>query len=268
MSQLPSLKQIQRYQRDRKARDRDGIFYIEGTRNFLQADERGLKFKALVIAKKLLVVPFVQKRVRELKREGVPSLTISPEDFRKMGLLERASGIAALVEQPQSSLQSIQPDAGLYWTAVDHIRSAGNLGTLIRSAEGSGCAGFLLLSHKTDPYDPAVIRASVGAQFHQRFVRCSPEELKDWVSQHGARVLGADPEGEQSYYELQAHAGPTILMLGEERKGLSPQQRQLCTQMLRIPMRGQADSLNVSVAGTLLMYEILRAQENLDGRRT
>lgn len=255
-----SLKTIQRYQQSRKARDRDGVFYLEGSRNFLQALDQGFVFRSLVIAKKLLVVPAAQKKVRELKRQGIPSLTVSPEEFRKIALLDRASGLGAIVEQPRQELPDVSQD-GLCWVGLDHIRSAGNLGTLIRSAEGVGAKGFLLLSDTIDPYDPAVIRASVGAFFHQPFLRLSPQRFAQWIQAHQALVLGADPEAERPYYRLEQTQRPIVLMLGEERKGLSAAQRELCNEMVFIPMQGQADSLNVSVAGTLLLYELARSQQ-------
>lgn len=255
-----SLKYFQRYQQSQQLRDKDRVFYIEGSRDFIQAMDQGCVFRALLISKKLMVVPVVQKLVRELKRKEVAYLTVSPEEFRSVAVLDRASGIGAIVEQPKTRLKDLPLDQGLCWVCLDHIRSAGNLGTLIRSAEGVGASGFLLLSDRIDPYDPAVLRASVGAFFHQPFLKVSPKELQAWVTQNQALVLGADPDVERPYYGLEKTDKPIILMLGEERKGLSESQRDLCNEMVHIPMQGQADSLNVSVAGTLLLYELARVQ--------
>lgn len=253
-------QQLRSYQQERKHRDRDKLFYIEGTRNFLQAHDQAYRFHTVVISKKLLVVPAAQKVVRKLKHQQVPVVSVSPETFRQLGILERASGIAALVHQPQHDLQACKPAAGAYWVVLSQIRSSGNVGTLIRSAEAAGAAGFILLSQAVDPFDTHLIRASMGAYFHQPFIRATAAELADWIQQHQALVIGADPEAEQAYYQLQQTQRPILLMLGEERKGLSPDQRQLCNLMVKIPMQGQADSLNVSVAGSLLLYECWRIQ--------
>jgi TrmH family RNA methyltransferase len=95
----------------------------------------------------------------------------------------------------------------------------------------------------------------MGALFRQIFVRASLEELRQWLHQHQLLVVGASPDGAVPYDQVR-YTRPTVLMLGEERSGLSQDQRALCRQIVRIPMVAGADSLNLGVAGSLLMYAV------------
>jgi TrmH family RNA methyltransferase len=142
---------------------------------------------------------------------------------------------------------------------LEAVRSEGNLGSLIRTSEAIGGAGFILVGPRIDPFDPAVVRASMGALFRQTLIRTHERSLRNWVHRHRCRVIGASPDGSADLHRFD-YPRPTILVLGEERQGLTPLQRDLCSDLVRIPMVGAADSLNLAVAGSLLLYEVYRAR--------
>jgi RNA methyltransferase, TrmH family len=108
-----------------------------------------------------------------------------------------------------------------------------------------------------DPFDPAVVRATMGSLFKQIIVRTSIDQLRHWVRMNNVQVIGASPDGSEDYREV-SYTRPAVLMLGGERKGLTDEQRLMCQHMVRIPMVEGMDSLNVAVAGSLLMYEVFR----------
>lgn len=165
--------------------------------------------------------------------------------------------MAAIFRQPAISLSDINPKDAICWTAVSHLRSPGNFGTLIRTSAAVGAGGFILIGDDIDPFDPNVIRATMGAVFKQRIVRARFEEFRKWIRQHRLPVIGASPGGTLSY-DLASYNPPTVLMLGNEHSGLSENERSLCGQLVRIPMAPEMDSLNVAVAGSLLLYEVFR----------
>jgi TrmH family RNA methyltransferase len=103
--------------------------------------------------------------VRRLKRDGTPFVRVSPEEFRRVSMTERASGIAAIFQQRILKLDEIKPRDSTCWTALSDIRSLGNLGTLIRTSAAVGAGGFILIGDKIDPFDPSVVRATMGALF-------------------------------------------------------------------------------------------------------
>ena len=228
-------------------------------RNVVHAIESGFHIETLVYSEKLLIVPIARRLVRDRCRSGTPTLHVSPEAFRQVSTTPRASGIGAVVAQRWSPLHGASPRAGLCWVVLEAVRSAGNLGSLIRTSEAIGGAGFILVGPRIDPFAPAVVRASMGALFRQTFIRTNDRSLRNWVRRHRCRVIGASPDGSADLHRFD-YPRPTILVLGEERQGLSPLQRDLCSDLVRIPMVGAADSLNLAVAGSLLLYEVYRAR--------
>ena len=155
-------------------------------------------------------------------------------------------------------LAHARADEGLAWIALGNIQHAGNLGTLIRTAEAVGAAGFLLLDPRVDPYDHAVVRASMGGFFRQRFVRATPRLVQSWRP-HGAAIVAAvAPEaGVDAPAPWEAPwPRPTVLLLGNERSGLTAEQRALATHAVTLPIVGRADSLNVATAGAIALHRL------------
>ncbi len=253
-----TLAEVKKLQVDRSYHDARGLFYIEGVRNCIQVIEKSFNIAAILFSEKLLTVPPARKLVRRSRRQGIQTISLTPEQFRSISFCQRASGIAAIVHQPWSKLHHISPQAGLCWVALETIRSPGNLGTLIRTSEAVGGAGFIFLGARVDPFEPKVIRASMGAIFHQKLVRTGFSSLYHWVRRHSCRVVGASPDGTADFHKFN-YPRSTLLFLGDERHGLTQQQRELCHHLVRIPMVGVADSLNLAVAGSLLMYEVYKS---------
>ena len=253
----PTFAHAVQLQRDRHYRDVHGQFFVEGVRSFVAAVDQGATIDALLYSERRDQEPLARKLVRRLKRAGVPFARVSPEQFRSVSRAERASGVAAVVRQQVRDLAHVAPGDGPCWVVLTHVRTPGNLGTLVRTAAAVGAAGFILLGQSVDPFDPAVVRASMGALFQQSFVRASMAQLRDWAQQHHLQVVGASPDGTVAFDQLH-YTHPTLLLLGEERRGLSAEQRALCQQLVRIPMAAGVDSLNVGVAGSLLLYAIVR----------
>jgi TrmH family RNA methyltransferase len=260
-----TLDEIRRLQADRAHRDARRTFFVEGVRNVVHAIESGFPIETLVYIEKLLIVPIARRLVRDRCWSGTPTLHVSPEAFRQVSTTLRASGVGAIVAQRWSPLHGTSPRAGLCWVVLEAVRSEGNLGSLIRTSEAIGGAGFILVGPQIDPFAPAVVRASMGALFRQTLIRTNDRSFRNWVRRHRCRVIGASPDGSADLHRFD-YPRPTILVLGEERRGLTPLQRDLCSDLVRIPMVGAADSLNLAVAGSLLLYEVYRARSVRRGR--
>ena len=256
-----AIREIKRLQKSRRYRDERKTFFAEGVRNFVQLVSRGYSIELIFHSQKLLTSPIARKMVRQLRRSGVPTLGVSPETFRTISLTQRASGVSAIVRQRWLPLTKAEPGQGLCWIALSHVRCAGNLGTLIRTSEAVGAAGFILVGENVDPFDPVVVRASMGSVFHQHFVRAQSDEFLLWCRDRNCTLIGATIDGEINFHEFPFPTSP-VLYLGEERTGLTELQQSECHQRLRIPMTGRADSLNLGVAGSLLLYEIFRHRTN------
>lgn len=241
----------------RALRDRSCLFPIEGVRSFVLASDRGFAFREIIYSERLLINPVARKLVRHHRRAGVRTRKISPEDFRTLSKAKRASGIAAVLQQNWMPLTHAKPQDGHFWLLVERVNAPGNLGTLLRSSHAFGGAGVMCVGTSVDPFSPDVIRASMGAFFAQRFVRTDWDALSAWVESHGCSIIGATPDGPTGLHVVRNTMAPVIL-LGEERKGLTSVQRAVCHDHVRIPMLPGTDSLNLGVAGSLVMYEIFR----------
>lgn len=254
----PTLTRIRKLQTDRQYRDQHRLFFVEGVRNFVEATDWRFSIETLLYSEKLLTAPLARKLVRQSKRAGVPFCRVSPEEFRSVSRAERASGVAAILHQRIQTLEQIHPDRFSCWTVLSHVQSLGNFGTLLRTSAASGASGFILLGPQIDPYEPVVVRATMGALFKQTLVRTSFERFERWVQTHHLSVIGASPDGVVEYDRVR-YKRPAILLLGHERSGLTDEQRSLCRQIVRIPMVGGSDSLNLGVAGSLLLYAVFRS---------
>ncbi|MBI4854424.1 MAG: RNA methyltransferase [Acidobacteria bacterium] len=257
----PILTKIKKLQSDRGYRDKKRLFFAEGIRNFVEAVDHNFSIDALFYSEKLLICPIARKLVRRLKREGVAFARVSPEQFRIVSLTERASGIAAIFHQQVQRLNQINPSDHICWTVLNQICSLGNLGTLLRTSAATGSSGFILIGDSIDPFDPKVVRATMGAIFKQTIVKTTAEELRHWIKKHKLAVVGASPKGSMDYNQV-SYQQPTILMLGNERAGLSQEQESMCQQIVRIPMAEGTDSLNVAIAGSLILYEVFKSSLN------
>src|SRR5260370_36533150 len=191
----PTLARIHRLQDDRRYRDDHGLFFVEGVRNFVQAVDHRFSLDTLLYSEKLLTNPLSRKLVRRLKRAGVPFARAWPEQFRTVSKTERASGVAVIVRQQVRKLEHITPTGDQCWTALGHVRSPGNFGTLLRTSAATGAAGFILLGDTIDPFDPAVVRAAMGALFKQKLVGTTIDQLDHCLRITTISVIAASPAG-------------------------------------------------------------------------
>ena len=242
---------------DRRARETSECFFVEGIRNFITALDHGWSVQTLVYSERLLIAPLARKWVRRLKRANTPYCRVTPEQFRSISGATRASGVGAILRQKTVGLDQVSTPDHACWMAVGQIRTPGNLGTLIRTACAAGAAGFFFVGDSADAFHPQSVRASMGSIFGLPLIRTNLADLRQWTQKHGVQVIGASPDGEVLF--SRAHYGARVmLMIGEERRGLTSGQRALCDQLVRIPMQDNLDSLNAAVAGSLLLYEVLR----------
>ena len=252
----PVLDRIRRLS-DRRERDRTCLHFTEGFRSVLQALEASIPVETLLYSERLCWNPSAQKRVRLAGRAGLPVIRVTPEEFRAISRTPRASGLGAVLRQHWTPLERIDPRRGACWLVMGRIRSRGNLGTIIRTAEAAGAGGALFLDPVTDPFHPDVVRATMGGIFHLEIGRTSLEEFRGWTGRHGIHVWAASPRGQAPYFEAPLRT-PLAILLGEERQGLTSDEMGLATNTVRIPIPGRADSLNVGVAAGVLLYEVLR----------
>ncbi|GHO94442.1 rRNA methyltransferase [Reticulibacter mediterranei] len=241
--------------RTREERQRTGLYYVEGLRFVAHAVQHHIPLETLVVCHSLLDHPFAYRLVQQQKQLGTPVVEVPAAVFRDLSRVLEPQGIGAVVRQRWESLEEIRPDAELCWLALQTVNSPGNLGTMLRTSEAVGGAGVVLLDNSIDPYDPAAVRSTMGAIFSQRFVRISIAAFKRWKQHHRCMLVGTSPSAPHDYHAV-TYQRPTLLLMGEERKGLPQELQALCDIMVRIPMVGETDSLNLAIATGIMVYEL------------
>jgi len=242
--------------RFRSRRDRTGTHFVEGLRAVFSALDARVPVETLVYAE-TLAPPLAQQRVRRAKRCGIPVLRVSPEEFRSLSRTPHASGLGAVLRQHWSAIEEADAHAGLCWVAVSLVRTPGNLGTLLRTAEAAGAAGVIFLGDLTDPFDPLVVGASKGGIFRLRLVRTTEAAFAAWVAREDCRVIGTSPGATVAHTDIELDR-PLVALFGEERRGLTARELALCASTVSIGMDGAADSLNIAVAAGVVLFDLRR----------
>ncbi len=246
------VKQV-RALRNRRERDATASFFAEGAQVVAAAIDAGADIEQAVAAPERLSrreAPLLET----LRARGVPLLEVTAAAFDSLSFRREADSLGVVVRQRWQALG----DAGKRcWVALHDIQHPGNLGTIIRTCDAIGGDGVILSGRTTDPYHPIAVRGSLGAVFSQRIVRAAPQALAYWARTSGCMVVGTSPAGDADYRDV-AYRAPVLLISGSERIGISEEQVALCDAVVRIPMAGRIESLNLSVATALVLYEVYR----------
>lgn len=249
-----TIKQIRKL-RDRKERQRSGLFFVEGLRIVGEALDSNWHIDRLIYSPALLNSLFGQQLIENFQTSGGRVLSVSEEVFLSLSSKEGPQGIAAVIHQKWAELEEIVPRDEEIWVALDSVADPGNLGTILRSNDAAGARGVILLDQCTDPYDPVSIRASMGAVFNQVLIRSNFQEFAKWKKNHSVPVIGTSDKAKVDYHFFK-YPDRMVLLMGSERLGLQEKHFAICDEMVAIPMRGKSDSLNLAVATALCVYEI------------
>ena len=248
---------------NRGKRQRSREFLVQGVRPITLAARYGWRFRALVYDAEHLLSSWAEIMLRDADVDTV-RVAMSPGLLAELG--EKSEGspeLVAVVEMPDDDLDRITAGPGFLGLVLDRPVSPGNIGSMIRSADAFGADGIIVAGHAADVYDPRTVRASTGSLFARPVVRApSHREVAVWVASQRARgcpmvIAGTDEHGDRDVFDVD-FTRPTMLVVGNETAGLSNAWRELCDQMVRIPMSGAASSLNVANAATTVLYEITR----------
>jgi len=238
-----------------RGRSETGQYVIEGIRHLARAVHQQASIQSVFFEPSVLVNPFGQKLARQLRRRGVPAMRLTLSLYMRLTLAAEPQGIGATLRQQWTTTSRLHVGPNTIWLALESIESPGNLGTIIRTAEAAGVEGIFLLGEQGDPYHPAAVRASMGSLFAQRLIRCSVREFADWARSNGVCIVGSSPGGLMDYKGLR-YSWPAALLVGSEKKGLSELATETARFVVRIPMHGHCDSVNVAVATGVVLFEM------------
>ena len=232
-----------------------GRYLIEGVRHVARAYEERAPIESLFIESSALQNSFGQKLSRRLRQANVPVVRLAPTLYGQLTLANEPQGIGAVLRQQWFNLSQINLGQSPFWLAVESVDLPGNLGTILRSADAAGVSGVIFVGDGTDPHDPACVRATMGALFSLKMVRCTLREFRQWARVKNIAVVGSSPHGVMNYRRFSCR-WPAVLVVGSEREGMSDELLEACSFVLRIPMRGKSDSINAAVAAGVLLFEL------------
>ncbi|MGH3393288.1 MAG: TrmH family RNA methyltransferase [Streptosporangiaceae bacterium] len=257
----PLIKRI-RLLADRKHRRREGAFVVQGIQPVWQAVEAGADIETLIVAPDLLRPAAAAAMVAEQEQQGTRVARLAADLFARIADRDGPAGLAAIVRARPVPLAGLTADAGSVFVALHEVGNPGNLGTIIRTASAAAAAGVILIGPAADPYDPAAVKASMGALFDVPVARAAVgAEFLAWAAARKVAVLAAALGGERTCWEAE-FVPPLAILLGSEGEGLPAGLLDgidpAAGQRVRIPMTGTAESLNLAVAAGILLYEVRR----------
>jgi len=243
--------------RDRRQRDRTGRTIVDGLREIGRALDGGAALEEAIVGPSAASTLEAAALTTRLRQAGVPLVTVSGTVEMRLGFGERAEGLVAIARIPRLSLDDIELPPDPLVLIVEGVEKPGNLGAVLRSADGAGADAVIAADPRTDLYNPNTIRASLGTIFALRLAAAPSPTVLDWCRTHGLRLVAARVDGAILHTDANLR-GPVAIVLGSEAAGLSDAWRGPDVIPVRLPMHGVADSLNVSVAGAVVLYEALR----------
>jgi TrmH family RNA methyltransferase len=255
----PRVKAI-RALRQRKYRERLGHFWIEGIRIVHEALASGATVELLVHAPELLTSEHAQALVDRVAADR--RLAVSARVFKSLSSREAPQGLGAVVRRIDLSLEDLPLSRELLLVVAYCLRDPGNLGTIIRTADCVAASGVSVIEPAADLYDPRTVRASMGSLFALPLVRLPDEApLWHWVWEARAmgwplQIVGTSAHGTKDYRDAD-YCRPTAVLVGSEGPGLPDSAKARADALVRIPLRGQASSLNVAAATAVILYEVL-----------
>jgi TrmH family RNA methyltransferase len=250
--------------RQRRQRSRQGRFLIDGAREIRCAldlgPEAGIEIHEVFVCDAFCTLPTACAVVDRLERAGVDVARVTPAVFEKLCFGRREEGVVAVASAQPGSLEDLPLPPQPLIAVLEGIEKPGNVGAILRSADGAGLDGVILADRRTDRYNPSTIRASLGTVFRPNICVATTTETLQWLHQQQLPLVAARPDADRLYTQVDYRAGAAIV-LGSEAEGLSPEWQGAQVVPVNLPMQGIADSLNVSATAAVLFYEAVRQRE-------
>jgi TrmH family RNA methyltransferase len=237
----------------RKAREREGVFVVEGIRAVEELLRSSLSIRGLLVAPKLIDSARGAALVEAAKGKGVDVVDVDEKEFRSAAETDSPQGIVAIADTPKRSLGALPPTGPLRLLLLDAVQDPGNVGTIIRTAAALGANGTIALPGSVDVWNAKVVRSAMGAHFHHPAFHASWDDVHAFLARTSTPLWAADAEG-----EVLTDRGPERLAIavGNEGGGLSPAIRTAAQRVISLPITTMVESLNVAVATGILLYEL------------
>jgi TrmH family RNA methyltransferase len=237
----------------RKERDETGLFVAEGLKNVTEGVELGHAPKILLYGKDAGDHPLLRRAIQATTAARGEVIEVTHDILAKVSRRDNPQAVVGVFPQVFRPLAEVAPGPSQSVVALHRVRDPGNLGTIVRTADAAGCGGVILVGECCDPYSVEAVRATMGSVFAVPLTRCSEAEFAAWRAGWPGSVVGALLSATVDHRHAD-YRKPALILMGNEQQGLPPDMAALCDVAVKIPMRGRADSLNLSVATGIMIY--------------
>lgn len=237
----------------RKERDETGLFVAEGLKTVIEGVETGHAPRILMYGQGAGGHPLLQNAIRATLQARGEVIEVTQDILAKLSRRDNPQAVVGVFPQMFRALVDIDPTAAPCFVALHRVRDPGNLGTIIRTADAAGCGGVILVGECCDPWSLEAVRATMGSIFAVPLTMTSEAEFADWRIAWPGSVVGTLLSAAVDHRDA-IYAKPALVLMGNEQQGLTPEMAALCDVNVKIPMRGRADSLNLSVATGVMIY--------------
>jgi len=250
--QNPFIKSLVLLQEKSKARKQSGIFLIEGKREIEIAMKGGYEVETILFLPELISVVEARKLSKSAEL-----IEISKEVYQKLAYRDTTEGILALAKTKSLQLSDLKLSENPLILVAEAPEKPGNIGALLRTADAANLDAVIIANPKSDLYNPNIVRSSVGCLFTNQIATGTTDEIITFLKERKIAIYCATLQNSTSYH-TQDYSTPTALVVGTEATGLTEEWRKAATQNIIIPMQGEIDSMNVSVAAAILIFEAKR----------
>ncbi len=246
--------------RDARQRKKQGRFIIDGVREIGRAIDAGIELVEVFVCPQLCKLPTAQELLARLDNSGSVVAEVTGDVFEKLAFGARSDGVVVVANTPERTLDAIELPAYPLIAILERLEKPGNVGAILRSADGAGMDAVIVVDPRTDLFNPNTIRSSVGTVFSKQVCAATAEQTLMRLRERGVSLVAARPEAGQLYTEIDFSLA-TAIVLGSEATGLTDVWQQADVTGIRLPMQGIADSLNVSTTAAVLFYEARRQRK-------
>ena len=251
--QNPFIKSLIQLQEKAKVRRQTGTFLIEGQREIQLARKGGYDIETILFLPEMLT----ESEVRSLAGRTAELIEINKEVYQKLAYRDTTEGIIAIAFSKRQSLEDLKLGDNPLILVAEAPEKPGNIGALLRTADAARLDAVIIANPKSDLYNPNIIRSSVGCLFTNQVATGTTEEVISFLKSKNVSIYCATLQDSTQYHTID-YTSPTALVVGTEAIGLSYEWRDASTKNIIIPMHGEIDSMNVSVAAAILLFEAKR----------
>lgn len=256
-TQNPYVKDLLKLQEKSRERKKKGLFIIEGKREISLAIAANYKFDTVLYLEGLIS----EQEVLHLFNDNINRIQISKEVYQKLAYRDSTEGIIAVTKSKNFSLENIIfKNENPLILVVEGVEKPGNIGALLRTADAANIDAVFIANPKSDVYNANIIRSSVGCVFTNQIAVGTSEEIITFLQDNNIKIYATTLQNSNEYYK-ENYTEASAIVVGTEANGLTEAFREKATQNINIPMQGKIDSMNVSVAAAIVLFEAKRQRK-------